>query len=314
VLDGYTLNPGDLSWEGLSRLGACTVHDRTAEEDVLDRASGAGIVLTNKVILSREVIEQLPGLRYVGVLATGYDVVDVVAARERGIPVANVPAYGTRSVAQLAFAHLLNLAQRVAHHAHTVREGRWSAGRDFCYWDYALIELDGLVMGIVGFGRIGQTVARLALAFGMRVLFYDPVLPEPPPEGARFADLDTLFSQSDVVSLHCPLTPETGRLVDAGRISQMKRSALLVNTSRGGLVDEQALARALNEGRIAGAGLDVLSKEPPTPGNPLLTAKNCFVTPHVAWATRAARRRLLETAVQNVAAFLQGRPENVVNR
>ena len=313
VLDGYTLNPGDLSWGELEKLGDCTVHDRTPPEDLVDRACAAEIVLTNKVVLSRDIIARLPRLHYVGVLATGYDVVDVAAARERGIPVANVPTYGTASVAQMAFAHLLNLTQHVAHHARTVRDGRWTASPDFCYWDYPLVELAGLTMGIVGFGRIGQTTARLALAFGMQVLYHDVLAPDPSPEGCRRVDLDELFRESDVISLHCPLTPQTRALVNAERLSTMKPSAFLINTSRGPLIDEAALIDALNAGRIAGAGLDVLAAEPPDAGNPLYRAKNCFITPHIAWATRAARARLLDVAVRNVAAFLRGRPENVVN-
>lgn len=313
VLDGGTLNPGDLSWDELKQLGACKIHDRTAPEDVVPRARDAEIVLVNKVVLSREIIERLPRLRYIGVTATGYDVVDVRAARERDIPVTNVPTYATQSVAQMAFAHLLNLTQRVAHHARTVVEGKWSEAEDFCYWDYPLVELAGLTMGIVGLGRIGRATAGLALAFGMRVLANDKYPPESPPEGIEMVGLDTVFRQSDVVSLHCPLTPETAGLVDAERLALMKESAFLINTSRGPLIDERALTEALNAGRIAGAGLDVLAEEPPPPDNPLLAAKNCYVTPHIAWATRSSRARLLDTAVENVEAFLEGCPRNVVN-
>ena len=312
VLDGYTLNPGDLSWQGLQALGDCRVHDRTAPADVVGRAKDAEIVLTNKVVLDGQVIEHLPRLRYIGVLATGYDVVDAAAARRRGIPVTNVPAYGTQSVAQMTFAHLLNLCQRAAHHAETVRAGRWSRCEDFCYWDHGLVELAGLTVGIVGLGRIGRTVARIAAAFGMEVLACD-VSAEDPPEGVAFAGLDELFDRSDVVSLHCPQTPQTQGLVSAERLGRMKASAYLINTSRGGLIDEAALAEALNAGRIAGAGLDVLAAEPPEPDNPLLTAKNCFITPHHAWASRAARRRLMDAAIENVRAFLAGRSRNVVN-
>jgi glycerate dehydrogenase len=313
VLDGYTLNPGDLSWGELKELGTCDVYDRTPAEEINRRAEGADIVLTNKTPLSRADLEQLPDLRYIGVLATGYNVVDVDAARQRGIPVTNVPTYGTQSVAQMVFAHLLNLTQHVGHHAQSVAEGRWTACEDFCYWDHGLVELSGLTMGLVGLGRIGQATARLALAFQMRVLACDPAPPPSVPEGVEIVAADAVFRQSDVLSLHCPLTPETQHLVDKERLSLMKRSALLINTSRGPLVDEQALAEALNSGRIAGAGLDVLSVEPPPPDNPLLRAKNCFVTPHIAWATKAARERLLRTVVQNVRAFLDGRPQNVVN-
>jgi glycerate dehydrogenase len=313
ILDGYTLNPGDLSWEGLEKLGALTVYDRTPPDKVVERASGAEAVLTNKTVVSRREIERLYGLRYLGVLATGYNVVDIAAAGEHGVVVTNVPAYGTESVAQMAFAHLLNLARGVGHHARTVREGRWSASEDFCYWDTPLVELAGLTMGIVGFGRIGRATAKLALAFGMKVLAHDPIPPDPVPEGVVMASLDRIFGECDAVSLHCPLTPETERLVDRDRLARMKPSAFLINTSRGPLIDEEALADALNAGRLAGAGLDVLSAEPPSSDNPLLTARACFITPHIAWATRAARSRLLDSVVENLRAFLEGTPRNVVS-
>jgi glycerate dehydrogenase len=311
ILDGYTLNPGDLSWAGLETLGPCIVYDRTEPEELVPRAAEADIVLTNKIEISREVIAQLPQLRYIGVTATGYNIVDVAAASERGIPVCNVPDYATQSVVQMVFAHLLNLTLHVADHARGVSEGRWSRSPDFCYWDFPLVEVAGLTMGLVGFGRIGRATAQVALAMGMKVLAFDKV-----PgafAGVRFVDLDGLFRQSDVVSLHCPLTPETQNLVNAERLAMMKRSAYLINTGRGPLVDERALAAALRAGQIAGAGLDVLSIEPPPPDHPLLTAPNCQVTPHIAWATRAARERLLDVAVANVKAFLAGRPQNVVN-
>jgi len=313
VLDGYTVNPGDLSWQELEELGECAVYDRSSPGEVVRRAADAQVVLVNKVRLDRATIEQLPALEYIGVLATGYDVVDVKAASERGIPVSNVPLYGTESVAQMVFALLLELALHVGHHARTVREGRWSASQDFCYWDFPLVELAGQTMGIVGFGRIGRAVATLAGAFGMGVLFNDVILPRRMPEGCRFVELEVLFAQSDVVTLHVPLTPETAGLVNAERLASMKPSAFLINTSRGGVVNEADLADALNSGRIAGAGLDVLSVEPPPADNPLLSARNCIITPHIAWATRAARERLLRTAVANVRAFLAGRPQNVVN-
>jgi glycerate dehydrogenase len=313
VLDGYTLNPGDLSWQSLEALGTCAIYDRTPPDQVGWRAADADIVLVNKVVLSRQVIGQLPRLKYIGVLATGYNIVDVQAARERNIPVTNVPTYSTLSVAQMVLAHLLNLTLHVGHHARTVAEGRWSASSDFCYWDYPLVELAGLTMGIVGLGRIGRATSALARAFGMRVLAYDVVAPAAVVEGVEFVDLDGLFRASDVVSLHCPLTGETRHLVNAERLALMKPSAVLINTSRGPLVDEPALAAALGAGRIAGAGLDVLSSEPPEPDNPLLRARNCYITPHIAWATKAARERLLAAVVENVAAFLAGRPQNVVN-
>jgi glycerate dehydrogenase len=314
VLDGYTLNPGDLSWKELETLGQCAVYDRTKPEEVLQRAEGAEIVLTNKTVLSADVIQRLRSLRYIGVLATGFNIVDVEAASDRGVVVTNVPAYSTQSVAQLVFAHLLNLTHRVGHHAKTVRNGRWLSSEDFCYWDTPLIELAGLTMGIIGFGRIGKTVAKIALAFGMEVVVYNISRPASMPEGCEFVGLEDLFRRSDVVSLHCPLTAQSEKIVNEERLSLMKRTAFLINTSRGPLVDEQALAEALNNERIAGAGLDVLSSEPPDKDNPLLQAKNCFITPHIAWATRAARERLLKVVVDNVAAFLVGKPQNVVNK
>jgi glycerate dehydrogenase len=312
VLDGYTLNPGDLSWDELKSLGDCEVHDRLEPSEIVRFASRCEIVLTNKTELTRADLRQLPRLKYIGVLATGTNIVDLDAARELGIPVTNVPTYGTRSVAQTTLALLLELTQNVGHHSRTVREGRWTQCRDFCYWDRPLIELDGLTMGLVGFGRIGSAVGELAAALGMKLLVCQPsVRPLPPP--IRQVGLETLFRESDVVSLHCPLTVETRNLVNAERLSWMKPTAFVLNTSRGPLIDEQALAAALNSGRLAGAGLDVLSVEPPPADNPLLSAKNCFITPHLAWATRAARSRLMQTAVANVRAFLEGKPQNVVN-
>ena len=311
VLDGHTLNPGDLSWGELQSLGECRIYDRTPPDEVVKGAADAEIVLTNKTVLTREQIHSLPKLRYIGVLATGYNIVDIAAAREGNIPVTNVPTYGTRSVAQHTLALLLELTQHVGHHARTVRDGRWTNCPDFCYWDYPLIELDGLTMGIVGLGRIGGAVAELAKAFRLNLLATSSTPGQSSP-GIQFVELESLFRQSDVVSLHCPLTPRTNNLVNAKRLALMKPTAFLLNTSRGGLVEEQALADALNSGRIAGAAVDVLSLEPPPADNPLLRAKNCLVTPHIAWATRAARSRLLATAVANVRAFLDGRAQNVV--
>lgn len=312
VLDGFTLNPGDLSWDELRALGDCKIYDRTAPHETLARAAEAEILLTNKVVLGREHLARLPKLRYISVLATGTNVVDLAAARERGIPVSNVPAYSTMSVAQATFALLLELTHHTGHHAQAVRQGRWSQCPDFSFHDFPLIELAGRTMGIVGFGSIGRAVAAIAHAFGMNVLAYNPS-PKPAPEWVRFVDLETLFRESDVVSLHCPLTPQTERLVNAARLALMKPTAFLLNTSRGPVVDEPALAAALNEGRLAGAGLDVLSVEPPPPEHPLLRARNCIITPHYAWATGAARRRLMQVSVENVRAFLAGRPQNVVN-
>ncbi len=313
VLDGYTLNPGDLTWKDLEALGECTIYDRSAPEDTLKRADGAAIVLTNKTMLSADIIDRLDDLRYIGVLATGYNVVDAEAAGLRGIPVTNVPTYGTDSVAQMAFAHLLNLTQNVAHHGQTVRDGRWSSCPDFCYWDTPLIELAGLTMGIIGFGRIGRATARLATAFGMKVIAYDPAAPPQVPRGCEMVPLDRVLQRADVISLHCPLTSETEKLINAQRLAMMKKTTLLINTSRGPVIDEHALANALNSEQIAGAGLDVLSAEPPEKDNPLLGARNCHITPHIAWATLAARQRLLNVAVDNVRAYLAGKPQNVVN-
>jgi glycerate dehydrogenase len=313
VLDGYTLNPGDLTWKDLESLGHCTVYDRTDPKETVPRAKDAEIVLTNKTVLSSDLIKQLPRLKYIGVLATGYNVVDVEAARDLSIPVTNVPAYSTQSVAQMVFAHLLNLTQHVGHHAETVRSGRWSSNPDFCYWDTPLIELAGLTMGIIGFGRIGQATAKLALAFGMKVIAYDTITPSSIPEGCQSVELDDIFRLSDVITLHCPLTPQTKNIINKERLELMKQTAFLINVSRGPVVDEQALAQALNNKSIAGAGLDVLSLEPPEKNNPLLKAKNCYITPHIAWATRAARARLLQVVVDNVASFLAGKPQNVVN-
>ncbi|PYJ96804.1 MAG: glycerate dehydrogenase [Verrucomicrobia bacterium] len=312
VLDGFTLNPGDLSWDELKSLGDCEIHDRTPLEEVVKRAADAEIVLTNKAPVTRESILSLPKLKYIGVLATGYNIVNTAAARERDILVTNVPTYGTRSVAQHTFALLLELTQHAGHHAQTVRDGRWTTSSDFCYWDYPLVELDSLTMGIVGYGRIGKAVAELAAAFGMKVLATS-VTPKHAPTNIQFTDLATLFRQSDVISLHCPLTPQTKNMVDTKRLGLIKPTAFLLNTSRGPLIDEPALADALNSGRLAGAAVDVLSVEPPPADNPLLRAKNCLVTPHIAWATRAARSRLMQIAIANVRAFIAGEPENVVN-
>ncbi len=312
VLDGYTLNPGDLSWEPLTSLGECRIYERTPLAETVARALDAEILLTNKALIERRHIDQLPRLKYIGVLATGTNVVDLAAARARGIPVTNVPGYGTRSVAQSTLALLLELTHHTGHHAWTVREGRWSRNPDFCYWDFPLVELDGLTMGIVGLGRIGSAVATLATSLGMKVLTTtrNGTAAASP---FKLVDLETLFRQSDVVSLHCPLTAETARLINPQSLSWMKPAAFLLNTSRGGLIDEAALATALNSGRLAGAGLDVLSTEPPLPDNPLLHAKNCIITPHLAWGTRAARLRLLNVVAENIRRFLSGDPQNVVN-
>lgn len=311
ILDAFTLNPGDLSWERLLSLGNCSVYDRTPPDQIVAEAAEAELVLTNKAVLSRDIIAALPQLKYIGIMATGYNVVDLDAAREHAITVTNVPTYGTDSVAQMVFAHLLHFTQRVAHHSTAVHAGRWSSADDWCFWDYPLWELAGRTMGIVGFGRIGQATAKLADAFGMRVLVNNRS-PIDAPHYASQVDLDALFRDSDVVSLHCPLTEETRGMVNGQRLRSMKPTALLINTSRGQLIDEAALADALRHRQIAGAGLDVLSSEPPSAEHPLLGIDNCVVTPHIAWATHSARSRLLDTVVDNVAAYLAGDPQNVV--
>ncbi|AGC67349.1 glycerate dehydrogenase HprA [Thermoclostridium stercorarium subsp. stercorarium DSM 8532] len=314
VLDGYALNPGDLSWDELKQLGETEIYDYTPFDKTIERAEGADIVLTNKTPLMEREISQLPRLKYIGVLATGYNVVDVEAAKKRNIVVTNVPAYGTKSVAQMTFALLLELTQHVQRHSDAVFNGEWTNSRDFCFWKYPLIELDGKTMGIIGFGNIGQAVADIAVAFGMNVLGYSRRRTDQSHrKNFRWAELDELLAESDVVSLHCPLTPETKGIVNIETLRKMKKSAFLINTGRGPLVVEEDLAYALNNDIIAGAGLDVLSVEPPKADNPLFRAKNCVITPHIAWATKEARLRLMHTAVENVKAFLKGEPVNVVN-
>jgi glycerate dehydrogenase len=313
VLDGYTLNPGDLSWGDLEKMGDSRIYDRTAPDDVVARAKNAEILFTNKTPVTGKAIRVLSKLKYIGVLATGYNIVDVEAAKERNIIVTNVPTYGTDSVAQNTFGHILNLTNRVAYHAQSVGDGKWSSSEDWCYWDYPLIELRDLTLGIIGFGRIGQAVAGLALAFGMRVLFNDTTMPSSLPQNIRSVNLRELFRESDIITLHCPLTNETEKLVNKERLSWMKKSAFLINTSRGPLIDEEALAEALNKEEIAGAGLDVLSVEPPSLGNPLLKAKNCYITPHNSWATKASRIRLMNAVIDNLKSYLKNKPKNVVN-
>lgn len=313
VLDGHTLNPGDLSWKELESMGECTVHERTEPKETVIRASNAEVLLTNKTALDKEIIDQLPNLKYIGVLATGYNVVDVQAASQRGIRVTNVPEYGTGSVAQMVFAHILNFCNRVSEHSKSVRQGKWSESKDFCFWDFPLIELQGQTIGIIGLGKIGSAVAVLAKAFQMDVLAYNTSEPAVVPEGVVMTNLHCLLNKSDIVSLHCPLNSKNQAFVNAEFLRKMKRSAFLVNTSRGPLIDEMALADSLNNNEIAGAGLDVLSQEPASPDCPLLKAKNCFITPHIAWATLGARKRLMETAIANLEAFFDGQIVNVVN-
>lgn len=313
VLDGYTLNPGDLSWDDLRELAVCDIFDRTVPAELIGRTGEAELVLTNKVVLDRSVLTALEAVRYVGVLATGFNIVDVETARERGIVVTNVPAYSSDSVAQLAFALLLELTFQTGHHCHRVRNGAWAQCPDFSFREAPLIELAGRTMGVVGFGRIGRRVAEIAAAFGMTVLAATRSYPKTTSVPVDWVSLDELFRRSDVVSLHCPLTPQTEHLVDRAALARMKPEAYLINTSRGPLVDEAALAEALRDGRIAGAGLDVLSQEPPPADHPLVSAPRCLITPHVGWGTTAARRRLMHEAVENVRAFLNDEPRNVVS-
>lgn len=310
ILDGYGMNPGDMSWSQLQEMGELTVYDRTPAHMVLERAAGAEAVLTNKTVLTADMLRSLPELKYVGVLATGYNVVDIDAARGLGIVVTNIPAYSTDSVAQMVFAHLLAITNRVEHYTAGNRNGRWSASPDFVYWDEPLHELAGKTIGIVGLGHIGQAVARIALAFGMKVKAFTSKDAAALPAGVVKADLDELFSTCDVVTLHCPLTDTTRHLVNAGRLAQMKKSAIIINTGRGPLVDEGALADALNRGVIYAAGVDVLSCEPPSADNPLLSARNCFITPHLGWATVEARERLLKITVDNLRGYISG---NIIN-
>ncbi len=308
ILDGFTANPGDISWAAIEALGNCKIYDRTGEADVVARAADADIVLTNKTLITQKSLAALPRLRYIGVLATGYNTVDVQAAQQRGILVCNVPEYSTPNVTQAVFALLLELTNRTGHHSQTVHEGRWSASPDFCYWDGELVELAGRTLGIVGYGRIGKAVAAVGRAFGMQILAHRRTASEDP----QFVSLDRLLCESDVVSLHCPLVPDTKELINAATLAQMKPSAFLINTARGALIHEPDLAAALNTERIAGAGLDVLSVEPPLASNPLLSARNCVLTPHIAWATRNARLRLLEVTAANIRSYLLNRPQNVI--
>ena len=310
VLDGYGLNPGDLSWSGWEALGELKIYDRTSPSELLERSEGAEVLVTNKTLITANDMALLPELKYIGVLATGYNVVDIDEAKARGIVVTNIPAYSTASVAQMVFAHILNITQRVGYYADENVRGRWTNNPDFCYWDTNLVELDGKKMGIVGYGNIGKATARIALAFGMEVLAYTSKEQMDLPQGVKKVSLDELFAESDVISLHCPLTPDTKELVNANRLKAMKPNAILINTGRGPLINEKDLADALNEGCIAGAGLDVLSVEPSVAGNPLLSAKNCFITPHIAWATKEARTRLMDIAINNLRSYKEG---NIIN-
>lgn len=312
ILDGYSLNPGDLDWSPVERLGDVTLFDRTPADKIVERAADADIVLTNKVSFSADTLRQLPRLRFICVLATGYNIIDTEAAARQGVVVANIPAYSTMSVAQMAFAHILNITNHVASYAREVADGKWTNCPDFCFWDSALTELAGKTMGIVGLGNTGMATARIAVAMGMKVVAMTSKSADTLPEGITPAPLDDVLASADVVSLHCPLTPSTRHLINAASIAKMKPSAILINTGRGPLVDEQAVADALNGGRLAAFGADVLSQEPPRGDNPLLSARNCFLTPHIAWATLEARTRLMSTATENVRQFIAGEP--VANR
>lgn len=312
ILDGYSLNPGDLDWSPVERLGDVTLFDRTSADKIVERAADADIVLTNKVPFSADTLRQLPRLRFICVLATGYNIINTEAAARQGVVVANIPAYSTMSVAQMAFAHILNITNHVASYAREVADGKWTNCPDFCFWDSALTELAGKTMGIVGLGNTGMATARIAVALGMKVVAMTSKSADTLPEGITPAPLDDVLASADVVSLHCPLTPSTRHLINAASIAKMKPSAILINTGRGPLVDEQAVADALNGGRLAAFGADVLSQEPPRGDNPLLSARNCFLTPHIAWATIEARTRLMSTATENVRQFIAGEP--VANR
>lgn len=312
ILDGYSLNPGDLDWSPVERLGDVTLFDRTPADKIVERAADADIVLTNKVPFSADTLRQLPRLRFICVLATGYNIIDTEAAARQGVVVANIPAYSTMSVAQMAFAHILNITNHVASYTREVADGKWTNCPDFCFWDSALTELAGKTMGIVGLGNTGMATARIAVAMGMKVVAMTSKSADTLPEGITPAPLDDVLASADVVSLHCPLTPSTRHLINAASIAKMKPSAILINTGRGPLVDEQAVADALNGGRLAAFGADVLSQEPPRGDNPLLSARNCFLTPHIAWATLEARTRLMSTATENVRQFIAGEP--VANR
>ena len=315
ILDGYTENPGDLSWAALEAFGELTVYDRTPADDavIAERIGDAEIVLTNKCPIGRAVMDACPNLKYISVLATGYNVVDVACAAEKGIPVSNVPTYGTAAVGQFAIALLLELCHHVAHHSEAVHQGRWASNPDWCFWDYPLIELAGKTMGIIGFGKIGQTTGRIARALGMRVLATGSRETDAGRAIAEYADLDTLLHESDVIALHCPLFPSTRGIINRDSIARMKDGVIIINNSRGPLIVEQDLADALNAGKVAAAGLDVVSTEPISPDNPLLSAKNCLITPHISWAPREARERIMTISAENLKAFLDGAPVNVVN-
>ncbi len=316
ILDGFTENPGDLSWSGLEALGELTIYDRTSltnEQESIDRIGDAEIVVTNKTPLTKNIIDACPNMKYIAVLATGYNVVDYKYAREKGIPVSNVPAYGTAAVAQFTIAMLLEICHHVAHHSDAVHAGRWEASKDFCFWDYPLVELDGKTLGVIGYGKIGQRTASIAKALGMRILA-EKRRPDVAGDGiAEYVDRDTLLAESDVITLHCPLFPETQGLINKDSIAKMKDGVIILNSSRGPLIVEQDLTDALNSGKVAAAAVDVVSTEPIKGDNPLLQAKNCLITPHIAWAPKESRQRIMDCTVDNVKSYLDGNPQNVVN-
>lgn len=318
VLDGYTLNPGDLDWNLMEELGTCTVYDRTSLTDVqetIDRIDDAEVVFTNKTPIPKAVFDACPSIKFVGVLATGYNVVDVDTAREKGIPVSNIPTYGTAAVGQFAIALLLEICHHIGHHSEAVHHGKWESNPDWCFWDYPLIELDGKTIGIIGYGRIGQATGRIAQALGMKVLAYDAYQnPSLETETCKYVDLDTVFNESDVIALHCPLFPETEGIINKENIAKMKDGVIIINNSRGPLIVEEDLAEALNSGKVAAAGLDVVSTEPIKGNNPLLKAKNCIITPHISWAPKESRLRLMQIAVNNLKTFIDGETVNVVNK
>ena len=314
VLDGYTLNPGDLSWAEFEKLGDFVCYDRTKPEEIAGRIGDADAVITNKTPITKQTLDACPSIKYIGVLATGYNVVDVQAAKAKGIPVANVPTYGTTAVSQFVFALLLEICHHVAHHSDTVKDLKWSRSEDFCYWDFPLIELHGMTIGIVGFGRIGRATAKIAEAFGMKVLAYDSTQdPSLETENIKYSGFDELCEKADVISLHCPLFPSTEGIINKNSIEKMKDGVIIINTSRGPLVVEDDMLAALESGKVGWFAADVVSTEPIKPDNVLLGAPNCFLTPHIAWAPRAARKRLMDTASDNLAAFAKGAPQNVVN-
>lgn len=315
VLDGYTLNPGDISWEGLEALGEVTVYDRTKPEEVVERIGDAEVVYTNKTPITRDTLDQCGNIRFIGVLATGYNIIDIEASKEKGIPVSNIPTYGTAAVSQFAIALLLELCHHIGEHSDAVKNGEWTSNPDWCFWKHPLVELAGKTMGIIGFGRIGQDTGKIAQALGMKVLAFDAYKrPELESETCRYADLDTLLAESDVISLHCPLFPDTEGIINKDTIAKMKTGVMIINDSRGPLIVEEDLRDALNSGKVAGAALDVVSTEPIKMDNPLLSAKNVILTPHIAWAPKESRQRLMDIAVENLQCFVDGAPQNVVNK